>query len=87
MIEAFLLGAIASASVTAGVFFLKFWTATSDFLFLAFAVFFLTESINRLALLLAVRPNEGSPWIYLVRLLALGLILGAIVKKNYSGKA
>ena len=39
------------------------------------------------ALLLVTRPNEGSPWIYLVRLLALGLILGAIVRKNYGGKA
>ena len=86
MIEAFLLGAIATASVTAGVFFLKFWTETRDFLFLAFAVFFLTESINRVALLLAARPNEGSPWVYLVRLAALGLILGAIVRKNYGGK-
>ncbi len=86
MIEAFLLGAIATASATAGVFFLKFWTGTRDFLFLAFAFFFLTESINRVALLLAARPNEGSPWIYLVRLLALGLILAAIVKKNYGDK-
>ena len=82
MIEAFLLGAIATASFTAGVFFLKFWSATRDFLFLAFAVFFLVEGINRVALLLATRPNEGSPWIYLVRLLALGLILGAIVRKK-----
>ena len=86
MIEAFLLGAIATASFTAGVFFLKFWTATRDLLFLAFAVFFLVEGINRVALLLVTRPNEGSPWIYVVRLLALALILGAIVRKNYGGK-
>ena len=86
MIEPFLLGAIATASFTAGVFFLKFWTATRDFLFLAFAVFFLLEGINRVALFLATRPNEGSPWIYLVRLLALALILGAIIRKNYGGK-
>lgn len=85
MIEGFLLGIVATASVTAGVFFLKFWTDTRDFLFLAFSVFFMIEGVNRVALLLLVaRPNEGSPWIYLLRLLALGLILGAIVKKNYS---
>ena len=65
MIEAFLLGAIATASFTAGVFFLKFWSATRDFLFLAFAVFFLVEGINRVALLLATRPMKaarGSTW-------------------------
>ncbi|MGH9501758.1 MAG: DUF5985 family protein [Terriglobales bacterium] len=87
MIDGFLLGAISMASLTAGVFFLKFWSETRDFLFLAFATFFVIEGINRVVLLLLVaRPNEGSPWIYLVRLLALGLILGAIIKKNYGGK-
>jgi uncharacterized membrane protein HdeD (DUF308 family) len=87
MIDSFLLGAISMASLTAGVFFLKFWSETRDFLFLAFATFFVIEGMNRVALLLLVaRPNEGSPWIYLVRLLALGLILGAIIKKNYGGK-
>ncbi|MGH9546138.1 MAG: DUF5985 family protein [Terriglobales bacterium] len=81
------MGVVATASVTAGVFFLKFWTDTHDFLFLAFAVFFMVEGANRVALLLLVaRPNEGSPWIYLVRLLALVLILDAIVKKNYGSK-
>ena len=29
------------------------------------------------------RPNEASPWIYVIRLLALILILAAILRKNY----
>jgi hypothetical protein len=32
---------------------------------------------------MVARPNEGSPWIYLVHLLASGFLLFAIVKKNY----
>ncbi|HET9792443.1 MAG TPA: DUF5985 family protein [Candidatus Angelobacter sp.] len=82
MINAFLLGVIAMSSLTAGVFFLRFWRDTRDSLFLAFAVAFLIEALNRTASLLLVQPNEGTPWIYIVRLFAFLLILGAIVNKN-----
>ncbi len=86
MITGFLLGVIATTSITAGIFFLKFWTKTRDSLFLAFACAFIIEGFNRTALLAVAHPNEGSPWIYLVRLLAFLLILGAILKKNYGGE-
>jgi len=82
-VEAFLLGSIVTASLTAGVFFLKFWRSTRDWLFLSFAAFFLIEGVDRIALLFFSRPNEGSPWIYLIRLFALLLILAAIIRKNY----
>lgn len=80
--EGFLIGAISACSVVAGFFFLKFWRKTGDFLFLAFAVAFLVEGVNRAAVLLVARPNEGNPAIYLVRLAASLIILAAIVKKN-----
>jgi uncharacterized membrane protein HdeD (DUF308 family) len=83
MIQAFLLGVIATASLTAGVFFLKFWRRTRDSLFLAFAVAFLIEGVNRIGFLFTPHLNEGSPWIYLVRLIAFLIILGAILRKNY----
>jgi uncharacterized membrane protein HdeD (DUF308 family) len=82
MINAFLLGVIATSSLTAGVFFLRFWRDTRDLLFLAFAVAFLIEAVNRAAILLVEQPNEGTPWIYIVRLFAFLLILAAIVNKN-----
>lgn len=82
-IETFLLGIIAMASITAAIFFLKFWRSTRDAFFLAFAAFFLIEAADRVALLFYVKPNEGSVWIYLIRLLALLVILAAILKKNY----
>ena len=79
VIEAFMLGVIATS-------FLKFWSKTRDSLFLAFGVAFLIEGLNRCAFLSLARPNEGNPYIYLVRLLSFLLILGAILYKNY-GKA
>jgi uncharacterized membrane protein HdeD (DUF308 family) len=84
MIVGFLLGIIATSSVMAGIFFLKFWKHTRDFLFLAFAIAFIIEGFSRASVMFLAKPNEGSPWIYLVRLLASLLILIAIVKKNYS---
>lgn len=87
MIEAFLLGVIAMASVTAGAFFLKFWRDTRDLLFLAFAVTFLVEGFNRTSVLFLADPGEGTPRIYLVRLFAFLLLLAAILKKNYGSKS
>ncbi len=82
VIEAFLIGVIATSSLTAGVFFLKFWRKTRDSLFLAFGLAFVIEGLNRCAFLFLTKPNEGNPYIYLVRLLAFLLILGAILRKN-----
>jgi uncharacterized membrane protein HdeD (DUF308 family) len=82
MLEGFLLGVIVTASLTAGAFFLRFWRQTRDTLFLAFAAAFIIEGLNRISFLFVERPNEGSPAIYLVRLIAFLLILAAIVRKN-----
>ena len=82
MFEGFLLGVIVTASLASGAFFLKYWRRTRDQLFLAFGLAFLIEGINRIFFLLVDRPNEGSPAIYVVRLLAFLLILAAIVRKN-----
>jgi hypothetical protein len=84
-VQAFLLGITVMMSTTAGVFFLKFWRSTRDVLFLAFAAFFLLEAVDRTTLFIFARDNEGSPWVYFVRLLATLGILAAILKKNYGG--
>jgi len=49
----------------------------------AFAVAFLIEGVNRIAVLEVERPNEGSPWTYVVRLIAFLIILAGILNKNY----
>ena len=81
----FLLGVVATASLISAVFFVRFWKGTHDLLFLAFAAFFFIEAGNRLALSFLAKPNEGSPWVYIIRLFGLLLILAAIVHKNYGG--
>ena len=86
MLAGFLLGVITTSSITAGIFFLKFWKHTRDSLFLAFGLAFIIEGLNRIAVLTVAHPNEGSPWIYLVRLLAFLLILAAILRKNYGSE-
>ncbi len=86
MINGFLLGIIATASFTAGIFFLRFWRDTRDSFFLLFAAFFIIEGVNRTAFLLLQRPNEGHYSMYLVRLIGFLLILVAIVNKNYRRK-
>lgn len=86
MIEGFLLGVIVTASLAAGAFFLKFWRRTGDKLFLAFGAAFIIEGLNRIGLLFVAHPNEGSPAIYIVRLIAFLLILLAIVAKNRGGE-
>ncbi len=82
-LEWFLIGVVATSSITAALFFLKFWRRTRDSLFLTFAIAFLIEGLNRTATLLAQHPNEGRPWTYMVRLFAFLMILAGILRKNY----
>jgi uncharacterized membrane protein HdeD (DUF308 family) len=81
-----LLGAIAMASLVAGLFFLRFWKDTRDRFFLFFSVSFFVEGVNRFALAMTSDPNEGRPFFYFVRFLSFLLILIAIVDKNLSSK-
>jgi len=84
MIEGFLLGVIVTASLTAAGFFWRFYRQTRDRLFLAFSGAFFIEGLNRMAFLWVDKPSEGSPAIYMVRLVAFLLLLGAIIAKNRS---
>jgi hypothetical protein len=82
ILHGFLLGVIATASLTAAAFFLKFWRQTRDVFFLAFSAAFLIEGVNRISVLFLERPDEGHPSIYIVRFLAFLVILVAIINKN-----
>ena len=77
-----LAGGIVTASFLAGLFFLRFWRETRDRFFLLFALSFWIEGANRFVLARYVGPNEDAPVYYLVRLVAYGLIIAAIVMKN-----
>jgi uncharacterized membrane protein HdeD (DUF308 family) len=77
-----MLGAIAMGCFVAGLLFLRFWRDSRDRFFLLFALSFFVEAFSRVLLATSARPNEGSPWLYGIRLLAYLLILWAIYEKN-----
>lgn len=77
-----LLGAIAMASLTIALFFLRFWKRTRDRFFLFFAISFALEGINRVFLAIDQHSSEREPIIFSIRLLAFLLILIAIIDKN-----
>jgi uncharacterized membrane protein HdeD (DUF308 family) len=77
-----MLGAVAMGCFVAGLAFLRFWRDSHDRFFLLFALSFFVEAFSRVLLAASARPNEGSPWLYGIRLLAYGLILWAVWDKN-----
>lgn len=79
-------GALAAGYAVAGLFFLRFWRDTRDRLFLIFAVAFWILGLQRLALALTRDMMETQTGLYLIRLFAFLLILGAIVDKNRVGR-
>ena len=81
-LNALLLGAIAMASATASLYFLRFWKSTHDRLFLFFSIAFLLEAIHRVLLGLTLPASEDAPSHYLLRLAAYGLIVFAVFDKN-----
>ena len=76
------IGAIAALSFVIGCFFLRFWRVTRDRFFLLFGLSFWIEAVNRVLLGSLPAWREDMPAYYLVRLLAYGLILYAIIDKN-----
>jgi len=79
-----MLGAIAAGSIAVSLFFFRFWRSTHDRFFLLFALSFLIEGVNRVVLYESVGLSEDAPVYYIIRLVAYGLILAAIIDKNRS---
>ena len=83
MIEGFLIGIITATSLTAGVFFLRFWRTTHDRLFLGFGAAFTIEGLNRaVSLWFYPSPESDRLLVYGIRFIAFALILIAIIGKN-----
>ncbi len=83
----FVAGLIAMGHAIAGLFFLRFWARTRDFLFLAFALAFWLLAATQTWLALTSIVVEERSWIYLLRVAAFGLIIVAVVWKNRAGRA
>jgi uncharacterized membrane protein HdeD (DUF308 family) len=82
LFDFFLLGFIAACSLVAGLFFLRFWRSTQDLLFIAFSLFFVIQGACYIVIVSLPHPNEGSLWVFLLRLLSIFVVLGAIIRKN-----
>ena len=80
----FLSGMSAMGFLAAGLFFFRFWRRTADALFVTFGIAFWLLSLNQF-LLVAWTPREDQSLAYLLRLLAFGLIIVAIIRKNVAG--
>jgi drug/metabolite transporter superfamily protein YnfA len=80
----FLSGGTMVAALTIAAFFLRYWLQTRDRLFLIFSAGFLVFAASRLLLAFLDEDDEGRILVYGLRLVAFGLILGAIIDKNRS---
>jgi hypothetical protein len=78
----FFSGMIAMGFTVCAVFFLRFWRRTRDSLFLVFSIAFLLLALNQALTTLLGLPLEERSWLYLLRLAAFLIIIGAIVRKN-----
>ena len=86
MMGDFLGGAISMGFAIAALLFLKFWHKTREGLFLAFAAAFLLLGINQAVLTLTRTVLEERSLLYLFRLSAFALIIGAFWWQNRNRK-
>lgn len=86
VLDVFLLGFIGACAVCAAIFFLRFWRDTRDALFLAFAAFFAIQSASDFSTLELQHPNQGTVSLFVLRLLSVLLVLGAILRKNLGAR-
>ena len=82
VLDTFLLGFVTAASLFAGLFFLRFWRETRDVLFLSFSAFFLIQGGLSAAVVHLPEPNTGPAWVFVMRLVSVAGVLGAILWKN-----
>jgi hypothetical protein len=77
----YLSGAISVACFVIVLFFLRFWRSTRDSFFVLFALSFTLEGVTRAASVL-LHLTDDNPFFYGPRVIAYGLIIVAIWRKN-----
>lgn len=75
-------GMLAMGFTVAGLFFLKFWHASNERLFGAFALAFFIFAAERIALGIVGFGSPMAENLFVVRLAGFVLILAAIIDKN-----
>lgn len=79
----FIMGAIAMGFGVASLVFFRYWKESGDRLFAWFALAFFVLAVNRVALVFFNEASENAVGFYLIRLCAFGMIIVAIVDKNF----
>ena len=82
ILNAFVSGAVALGFAAIALFFFGFWRRTNIRLFGLFAIAFVLLTIERIVLVAVDLDNEFEPYVYLIRLTAFGVIIGAIIDHN-----
>ena len=82
LFDGFILGFVATTSLVASMFFLRFWHRTRDFLFIAFSIAFFFQGVTSTASVFLSQPNGVRTWLYIGQLCTYLLILAAILRKN-----
>jgi hypothetical protein len=85
-IVAFLQGVSAAGAWISGLVFLRFWRRNSDPLFAYFAAAFWLLGVSWTLLALSRPDAEARPYVYGIRLIAFGLIIGGVISKNRGGR-
>ncbi|HVU05904.1 MAG TPA: DUF5985 family protein [Polyangiaceae bacterium] len=78
----FVWGALTSCCLVAGLSFLRFWKSTQDRLFLFLAGGFGALAVNWVVISLSDPTAEGHHRVYVVRLVAFGIIILGVLDKN-----
>jgi hypothetical protein len=87
IVQAFMRGALAMASATAGLFFVRYWRETSDRLFLFFVAAFWLLAAHWAALAIVAPPVETRHQLFVVRLAAFVCLIVGILDKNRRSRA
>jgi hypothetical protein len=79
----FLHGMVTMGFIFAGLFFLRFWRRTKEGLFVIFALAFWLLALNQVFLAVAGSEDPHLSWEFLPSLGAFGLLILAILIKNF----
>lgn len=80
--QEFFTGLVTAGFLVCTLFFVRFWTQTRDFLFLAFAIAFALLAAQQILGVFLEAPLEERSWIYILRLIAFIVVIVAILRKN-----
>jgi hypothetical protein len=80
--QSFLAGMTTMGFLVASLVFIRLWRRGNDMLFAWFGVAFLLLALNQAIPVLTSITREEYSWVSLLRLLAFGVIIVAVVHKN-----